>query len=355
MTGNDDLDDLRGELAALRASHESLLAEVTRLRGGAPDDSGAEATASNPPPSSGPVSRRNLLRLAAVGAGGLGLATTVGATPAAAVVDDLEIGVVNTNAATAPTTLNTTSHVAGAQTLLQSGASFHAADSPYPVVLAAWASQSGTSTVGAYFYSQPTSGIGIVASADGSNSIGGVFIGANAAVRLYPRETLGPPADGDHGAGELQTFSDGLWLCVAGGSPGVWRRIEGASTAGSFTAISAIRVFDSRVSAPLAAKKSKVITVVNSITSTGATAAAHLVPVGATAITGLLTTRKPSAAGELQIYGAGSGRPTPTNLAFAKGETLTTSFVVKLGTNQQAALWSNAVTDVTVDVTGYYM
>jgi hypothetical protein len=354
MTGNDDLAELRGELAALRASHELLLAEVTRLRGAGPDDGGAELAASNPVPTSGPVSRRNLLRLAAVGAGGLGLASTVGSTPAVATVNDLVIGGLNVNSSTTGTTLNSTASN-GAQVLFQSGSTYGAAGSGYAAAVAGWASHDGSAEVGVYAFSEVDNGIGIAAVGIGSGSIGGVFSGESAALSLPTVGGSGPPTDGSHAAGEIQSFEDGLWLCVMPGGPGTWRRIQGGSTAGSFTAISAVRVFDSRLSTPLAVKVAKPITVVNSITPTGATATAHLVPVGATAITGLLTSRKPSGAGELQIYGAGSGRPTPTNLAFAKGETLTTSFVVKLGIDQRATLWSNAKTDVTVDVTGYYM
>jgi hypothetical protein len=326
----EDIDDVRSELTALRASHEALLAQVNRR----------------------PVTRRDLLRLAAAGAGGLGVASVVGATPAAAVTDDVAIGADNSNPIPSATTLETTGSMTGAQVLFQSGDSYVGTDSDRDAALAGWADLGGSATDGVYAFSEVVEGVAIYAvSNDGP---AGVFQGSSAALVLISAGAAGPPASGAATIGQIQCFDDGVWLCVTDGTPGTWRRLQGATSAGAYTTIPAVRVYDSRPSSPLAKRKARTVTVVNSVTSKGKVKRAGVVPRHATTITGLVTCRAPSKAGELALYPAGRARPVP-NLAFGKREAITTPFTVGLGAAQKLTLWSSAKTDVTVDVTGYYL
>lgn len=67
---------------------------------------------------------------------------------------------------------------------------------------------------------------GVAVQATSADGYGGEFKGGQAAVRLMPASTSGPPADGFHAVGELLLDRDGtLFLCIADGIPGTWRRI----------------------------------------------------------------------------------------------------------------------------------
>jgi hypothetical protein len=60
----------------------------------------------------------------------------------------------------------------------------------------------------------------------GPQSIGGTFAGGRAQIKLERALTVGPPADGDHGRGELFLDANAdLWLCKADGTPGTWKLI----------------------------------------------------------------------------------------------------------------------------------
>jgi len=60
-----------------------------------------------------------------------------------------------------------------------------------------------------------------------SQGYGGVFKGGRAPLRLVPQfSSTGFPSSGDHARGELFADTAGnLWYCVAGGSPGRWRKV----------------------------------------------------------------------------------------------------------------------------------
>lgn len=60
---------------------------------------------------------------------------------------------------------------------------------------------------------------------------GGRFEGGKAQLLLVPRGSVGPPATGAHAKGELSMDSNAtLFVCVAGGGPGTWRRVATAAT-----------------------------------------------------------------------------------------------------------------------------
>jgi hypothetical protein len=58
------------------------------------------------------------------------------------------------------------------------------------------------------------------------NGYGGRFEGQGKAhLQLIPRDSVGPPTTGGHGKGELAMDRNAtLWVCVASGGPGTWRR-----------------------------------------------------------------------------------------------------------------------------------
>jgi hypothetical protein len=105
-------------------------------------------------------------------------------------------------------------------------------------------------------------------------------------------KTVPPTRTDAHQRGEIDTDASGdLWYCVAAGTPGTWRKLSGATTAGTFHAITPTRVYDSRRAEPapgiLAAGASRTIAVKDGRDiDTGAvdTTKLNIVPAGATAI-----------------------------------------------------------------------
>jgi hypothetical protein len=105
-------------------------------------------------------------------------------------------------------------------------------------------------------------------------------------------KTVPPTRTDAHERGEIDTDASGdLWYCVAGGTPGTWRKLSGAATAGTFHAITPTRVYDSRRPDPapgtLSSGSSRTIGVKDGRNiDTGAVdpTKLNIVPAGATAI-----------------------------------------------------------------------
>jgi hypothetical protein len=220
--------------------------------------------------------RRRMLKLAAVGLGGVGLAVTtgVGTAEAAHQNEDVGIGIINTNAGGVGTTLNTTGSIDGTQLLIQSGENYTSGGSAFNAALGGWAAHDGTADTGVYAYSEIFQGAALVASA-GAGAV---------ALRLVALDFLTKPSSGTYSQGDVISAGDGVWLCVAAGTPGTWRKVGGLATAGAFHAISPHRVYDSRHSTILHDGDTRTVTISNGINAAGAVDAADLVPVGATAI-----------------------------------------------------------------------
>lgn len=93
-----------------------------------------------------------------------------------------------------------------------------------------------------------------------------------------------------HGQGELDMDGGGtVWLCVAGGTPGTWKRVAGPGPDGVTVPVRPKRVYDSRSAAPspgaLASGQNRTISVADGRNlETGVVDTPNLIPVGATAI-----------------------------------------------------------------------
>jgi len=71
-----------------------------------------------------------------------------------------------------------------------------------------------------------TEGHGYALDASSRLGVAARFIGASAAVQLFPHKHAGHPTHGHHEQGELLVDADGrLWLCTKTGTPGTWRRL----------------------------------------------------------------------------------------------------------------------------------
>jgi hypothetical protein len=78
------------------------------------------------------------------------------------------------------------------------------------------------------------------------------------------------------------------------------------------------------------------------------------IPATAAAIVGTATAANTPGEGHLRLYPSGEERPFVSNVNFIPGRTVSNSFTVKLGTNGAFDIFASSVSDVIIDVTGYY-
>ena len=141
--------------------------------------------------------------------------------------------------------------------------------------------------------------------------------------------------------------SHNLWLGTSGG----WRRISGPVTAGSFSIITPIRVYDSRSFSKLDAGTNRLV----QVTGLGT------IPAGARAISATLTiTGTDTSFGFLGIT-AGDIASTATSAInwFGAGQTMATTVMSALDATGKVKVFNDspagANTHFIIDVTGYYL
>ena len=305
-----------------------------------------------PDPLSGPdplsrhdhVSRRRLLRLAgAVGVGGA--LASFGARPALAATGPMNYGTAM-DAGTSRTTLTASS-----------------VDGTFEAVTTA---TSGATRPAGVMGRSTGNGIGVHGIADGNEGIGLVGRGGAAQLRLEPWSS-GPSSTGLHSVGSVayDANSEAYWVCVAEGTPGTWRKLADAATAGAFHALPTSRVYDSRL--PMAPAASGVLLGGQSRLipcrdrrdpATGAVDAADLVPAGATAIAFNLTVTATGNRGFCSLEpGTATASGGSTINWGASGQVVANASVVRLDTERQVKVFcagSGASTHVVLDVVGYY-
>jgi hypothetical protein len=163
-------------------------------------------------------------------------------------------------------------------------------------------------------------------------------------------------------SGTLAVSSNGsreqlsVWLCTNSGTPGTWRKLAGADTAGAFHVLpSTVRVYDSRPgNAPLGVTKGPLG---SDQTRTVDAKQGGAVPAGATAALVNLTIVDTSASGFLALHR--NGIPWPGNSTInwgAPSTVLANSAVVALDDQARLAVKcsANSSTHFVIDVVGYY-
>ena len=149
-----------------------------------------------------------------------------------------------------------------------------------------------------------------------------VALGAGNAVTLYSS------------AGSLDLLADLAGYFTAGAGAG-------------FTAVSPVRVLDTRVG--VGAPRAKVLA------GGAVTLAVPGLPAGATAVTLNVTATNVSGSGFVSVYPAGATRPGVSNLNVTSGVTVPNLVTVGLGTNSRVTLYSSAGSlDLLADLAGYY-
>jgi hypothetical protein len=239
-----------------------------------------------------------------------------------------------------------------------------------PAVLASSTSSNGvlaTSVSNAAVSATSTNGSGVAA----TGRIGGQFTGSGWSMFLVP--TPGHTAPPQANLASLRGYVDidengNIWACVADGTPGTWRKLVGAQTAGSFHAIPTARVYDSRWTAPtspsgtpglLSGGGSRVINVSDKRNlTTGNPEVPNAIPAGATAVAFNLTVTESTGSGFLAVepgdasqFGGSTINYSPTLLALANAS------VAKLDGSRQLKVFCGGAggTQFILDITGYYL
>jgi hypothetical protein len=158
--------------------------------------------------------------------------------------------------------------------------------------------------------------------------------------------------------GDVSRDTNGdLWLCVAGGTPGQWRRLAGPTTAGSLVSLpEPVRAYDSRPGFPPATTPKNPLpaatprTIDLKANATGVPAGAQAVLVSLVA-----TNTTTGAGGFVAIFRNGVPWPGTSNLNWSgAGATVAVTTLTAVDSQARANLYAGSVTDVVVDVLGYY-
>ena len=351
------IDDLEGKVAELTAL-------VERLTTSQPAPEASQPSAPTAAASEETTSRRGMLKVAGVAAGAAAIAVAGRATPAAAAdPNDLALGVVNTR--TDKTTLNSTPATSGGNVLLvQAGSVFGTDASANPAALAAWTTIDSQPT-GLYAYTQANGAVNqaVAAIGVGTLSYGIKTFGTRANLYVQPSST--PPAGRTdaHSFGEIVEDTSGdLWLCVAAGTPGTWRKLAGPASAGAFHAIDPARVYDSRQATPtpgvIAPNTSRVISVKDGRNASGTVTTANVVPVGATAVSYNLTVAGATGPNFFAVEPGDSTVYVASAINFNAGADIANASVVKLDASRQIKVFGgdqSGSAHLIIDVVGYYL
>jgi serine protease len=351
---NGMLDQVLGELAALRAENaamrdenagmreenQRLATRVDALDGQSSDHNGQLRASNADQPNAGDgdasdtvpgLSRRRLLtRLVgagALGAGVLAVGDTFGPRAAqAASGDNMILGDGTNNSGADSTALSSTN---GVETLLVGNDGTGSIPAPYAIL--------ATSKNG--------SGVKASAAVTGIVAIGGDYgveaKGARAPLLLDPASGVGPPTSGDHLPGEIFLDANAaLFQCVASGSPGTWVRV-------GFNPLNPTRIFDTRNTSPIGPNTSRNLAVGGAF-GIG-------VPPQASAIVVNATVTRGTAPSFLTIYPEGTTKPSASNLNWVAGQTIPNLVTVKLGSFGRISIYNSAGSvDVILDLAGFY-
>jgi hypothetical protein len=166
-----------------------------------------------------------------------------------------------------------------------------------------------------------------------------------------------------HVVGEIDNVDGDLWMCVANGTPGTWKKITGTGVAGAFHAISPSRVYDSRSAAPspgaLASGANRLVSVADKRDlGTGAVTVANVVPAGATAISVNLTVANTVNTGFLAVNEGGNTVVAASAINWSSsGQAIANGIIVPVNATRQVTVIAGGggTTDFILDVSGYYL
>jgi hypothetical protein len=348
---------------------EQQLAELKELAAAPTTGGAASRPAGN---------RRTMLKLAAA-SGVAAVAAGVGSQRAAAADGaNLVLGSAATNEASTATSLEfdapgtfthgigvTDGDIAAISTEAFGALVGHATGQSFDSGVAGYASGNtfagvaGESVSGYGVFGRSTTSFGI----RGAGFVGGRFLGSSAALSLdSTNQTPAPSRSVAQASNLMEAGNDrDLWWCHTSGTPGKWVKIAGPATAGALHPIDPVRVYDSRVAAPLpgalSANQNRVISVADSRNlDTGAVTLANAVPVGATAVAVNLTITGTSGSGFLAITPGDASTFAASTINWSGAITIANAVIVKLDASRQLKVFCGGAgqADFIIDVQGYW-
>jgi len=355
------LDQLRTELAEMRATMERQQSRIAELESVAPA-----------PPGGGKLrSRRQVLKLAGATIAGAAAGIAGSTVPAFAATGGTmilggssTIGSVNpANQADVATELQYTGAATpGVGLLGQIGNGFRPNQASFKSAVAGWTTLSHTPN-GVYGYTNTGTGYGVVGFAFGGlagvygygpGGYGGKFAGGTAPLMLQPAGAAGAPAPAGHVLGELYVDSAGILYVF---------------TAGAFFALSStnmlaapIRLLESRPQyqdnvSPGQTKPGRPINngEIWDIPITGQVIGSTSIPAGAKAVIGNVTVTNPTVSGFLTLYPFGATAPNTSSINFTPGATVANGVTVGLSAAGHMAIKGAGSTDIIFDAAGYVM
>ncbi|WP_420451545.1 hypothetical protein [Ilumatobacter sp.] len=206
-------------------------------------------------------------------------------------------------------------------------------------------------------------GHGVVAHGADAGATGLLAIGERANLELANAGDAPAARSGAHRRGEVVADRDGtLWYCVSAGSPGTWRTLAGAATAGALHPLTPFRAFDSRFDAGgrLSAGDSVTVSVAVVLDpTTGAVVRRDAVPAGAVAVAANVAAVRTGGTGFLTVNPGGDDAVGASALNWTDGANLSNAGIYRLGGDRRLEVIAGgeaaAAADVVVDITGYYL
>jgi hypothetical protein len=230
--------------------------------------------------------------------------------------------------------------------------------SGYPAAVGGYANS--TVANGLYGYTK-NSGFGVVGYGGGSGSAGILARGARANLEFY-NDGDAPSARTDiHTRGEMVCDDNGnLWYCIESGTPGSWRKIAGADTAGGFHPATPFRVYDSREegSGGIAGSSDVTLSVKDGRDPESyAVTIPDAVPEGATAISANIVAINAVGNGFATVNPGGDTSVGAAALNWKEGQTIGNAGIFKINDTRDLTVLVRGITniDFTVDITGYWL
>lgn len=215
----------------------------------------------------------------------------------------------------------------------------------------------GISDSAAGVFGQSTKAAGM--SAVSSEGPGLQASGALANLRLSsPGSRSAPTADTvAHVAGDVVTDAGGnLWVCVAAGTPGSWRKLAGPATSGTLHLLPApVRIYDSRAgSTPDQGPKTPFAP--NSTRMFDCKVNGSGVPAGAAgALITVLLVNAFAGSGNMTVWANGVARPASNTMVWGgTAGRFTGSATTALDASARIQVHCSARTDLVLDVVGFY-
>jgi hypothetical protein len=237
-----------------------------------------------------------------------------------------------------------------------------------------WFGVHGTGTMGVVGTADAagTAGVRGVASSTVSGS-GGSFSGPNGVtvngtsvtVQMQPAASGAPPStQNSYTRGALVVDNTGaLWYCVTSGTPGTWRQLSGATTAGAYHPVTPGRVYDSRCAQPspgsISSRGVRLLSVAaqRDIT-TGAVTNANFIPTNATAVFANVSVVDTVNAGFLTINPGGVTTINSATITWGtSNQTQSNGVSLMLDNARQITVVAGGTgaTDFVIDIFGYWL